>query len=488
MQQSAPMNHRRRSRLATAAVAALLVAGCATNATPAPATPAPTPAATSAAPSGSPDLAAVYTAIENEVAEIRGLPAQGAPRALVLSEDELRVAVKKQFMAGVTPEELTASQAFMRALGLIDPNASLEAIYLDMMTSQGAGFYDLKAKTISVVARSGGIGADEKVTFAHEFNHALQDQSFDLEGIRADSVGQGDTSIGQLAVVEGDATLLMSQWMLRLPPAEMAELLKGDPNATAELEKVPAFLRESLYFPYTQGLAFVMGHWMKGGWSAVDALYGALPVSSEQVLHPEKYDAGEKPVTVDLDAAAITAALGSGWTAAPLDVFGEFQVSAWLSARNASGVETSGASDAAAGWGGDRLYVATGPNEWLRGRAGDSLGYGEGCRRIPRRRARGDQGPPGGREHRSGASRRRASPAGRSWSPPTRRHSRCCGARSLGRRRPPGGFGPAHPAGQEDARADWEAVAEPRVRTPAPPAGTACAMSLIRHLGMAGTS
>ena len=87
-----------------------------------------------------------------------------------------------------------------------------------------------------VVSKSGAIGAIEKVTFAHEFTHALQDQHFGLEGIDVDAVGQGDRSLGRLALVEGDASLLMTHWLSgHLTAAEIEELLQVDPEAQAQL-------------------------------------------------------------------------------------------------------------------------------------------------------------------------------------------------------------------------------------------------------------
>jgi len=211
-----------------------------------------------------------------------------------------------------------------------------------------------------VVSKSGAIGPAEKVTFAHEFTHALQDQSFGLEGIDVDAVGQGDRSLGRLALVEGDATLLMSRWLTEhLDPADLRELLKVDPEAQAQLERMPAILRETLLFPYQQGLIFVNGLWARGGWEAVDRAYGRLPDSTEQVLHPEKYEGGEMPVEVELDAGTLAKAMGAGWSGTPEDTLGEFQLSVWL---RENGVKALPANAAAAGWGGDRLAYLRGPD------------------------------------------------------------------------------------------------------------------------------
>jgi hypothetical protein len=316
-------------------------------------TPSPTPA-----PSGL--AAALYREIEDQVIAERGLPTKARVEPTVLSDAEVKVRIKQQFEKDNPPDEIAVTEETLRALGLLPADASLSDLYVEMLGSQVAGFYDPATREMVIVSRSGAIGPAEKVTFAHEFTHALQDQSFDLEGIDVDAVGQGDRSLGRLALVEGDATLLMTRWLSdHLTPAELGELLKVDPEALAQLERMPAILRETLLFPYQQGLIFVNGIWARGGWAAVDAAYDRRPDSTEQVLHPEKYEADEKPAEVALDGAALAKAMGAGWSGTPEDTLGEFQLSVWL---RENGVKALPAGDAAAGWGGDRLAYLRGPN------------------------------------------------------------------------------------------------------------------------------
>ncbi len=364
-------------RLATVmAAAALALAACgspAPSAAPSPATtPTPTPSSTpagnaspspspSATPAASGDTAALYRAIEDQVVAERGLAAKQRLEPTILSEAEVKARLEDQFRKDNPPDEIAVAEETMKALGLLPAGVSLGDLYVDLLGSQVAGYYDSKAKQLFVVSRSGTIGATEKVTFAHEFTHALQDQHFGLAEIDVDAVGQGDRSLGRLALVEGDATLLMTRWLTEhLTLAEIQELLVVDPASEAQLAAMPAILRETLLFPYQQGLVLVTGIWANGGWEAVDRAFGRLPDSTEQVLHPAKYEAGEKPAVVPLDGAALAAAMGAGWSGTPEDTLGEFQVSIWL---RENGLAEPAAAAAAAGWGGDRLV-------YLRGSAG----------------------------------------------------------------------------------------------------------------------
>ena len=123
---------------------------------------------------------------------------------------------------------------------------------------------------------------------------------------------------------------------------------------------MPAFLRESLLFPYTAGLSFVQSLQASGGWDAVNGAFREPPASTEQVLHPEKYASHEAPVDVTLPADLPTK-LGQGWSKGLEDTLGEFQLKVWLD-QVAAGSGGPSADAAAAGWGGDRVMLLDGPN------------------------------------------------------------------------------------------------------------------------------
>lgn len=295
-----------------------------------------------------------------------------------MDEAALRARMEQDFDKANPPDEIRESEIFLKALGLLPADASLRDLYLELMGSRVAGFYDLEANEMFVVSRSGGIGPSEKATFAHEFVHALQDQHFGADRLVDEKVtkGQGDRTLAWRSVVEGDASIAQALWMQNnLTADELARVIEesSDPETNAILNKAPAILRESLIFPYTAGAQFVIGVYLQGGWQAVDDLYRRLPESTEQILHPEKYAAGEAPRPVSLPVADIARSLGDGWTVADEDTAGEFLLSVWLRERGAGGpAPEPGASPvpspalssgAAAGWGGDRTALFTGPGD-----------------------------------------------------------------------------------------------------------------------------
>lgn len=372
-------------------VAAILVACSPDAATPTPpstpsgsptqATPpgasdgGPTPVPTASAPTSAacppppmiPALPAEptagYDAIEEQVVAIRGLQPTSDIQPQVLDAEGIRELTTASFRRDNPPELVAASDRLLKGLGLIDANDSLEALYLDLLASQVAGLYDPDSRSMYVVSRTGELGPSEKTTFAHEFTHALQDQTFELSSFDLAEVGEGDRGYARLSLIEGDATLLMTLWQLEsLTQAEFVALLGEamDPEATRILNEMPPVLVQSLLFPYTGGMNFVQCLYADGGWAAVDAAYEDPPASTEQILHPEKYESREAPIPVDLPDD-LAARLGDGWSVGLEDTFGEFQIRLWL--EHAGGGGGGPVEAAASGWGGDRIAILEGPDD-----------------------------------------------------------------------------------------------------------------------------
>ena len=352
---------RRIHRLALAAV--LTLAGCGTVTPSTAPTIAPTSVpASPAGPTPTPRPAAeVYGEIRTAVESIRGLQPTKAVEPVSLDEAQLRANLTTDFDRENTAAELDLAEDLLITLGLLPAGSSLRTIMLDFQTGQVAGYYSPDKDELFVVSRSGGLGAAEMVTYAHEFTHQLQDQRFDLAKLGLDAADQSDRQLAHLALVEGDAVSVQSGWMTEnLTPQQLGELLGAslDPKALEALQKAPPFIRETALFPYEAGLGFVSRLLAGGGYAAVDGSFADPPASTEQVLHPEKFEARESPAAVSVPDG-LAAALGSGWSAAGQDTLGELILRIWLTE---GGVARADATVAAAGWGGDRLVVLRGPD------------------------------------------------------------------------------------------------------------------------------
>ena len=264
------------------------------------------------------------------------------------------------FRAENAPDFLADQTLLYRALGLLEPGEDLGVIFERFLSTQVLGFYRSTDRSLYVVSDA-AFGPLQELTAAHEYTHALQDATFDLDHLRPSGHDQGDLALAVLALVEGDATLAMTQWAVQdLTPEELAELFEQlqDPIAEQALADAPAIVRETQTFPYTNGLQFVQEAWLETGWSGVDRLWETPPSTAEQILHPEKYAAREEAIAVELPET-LPAALGEGWRLALADTHGELVTRIWLEQV----WEAAPAADAAAGWGGDRVGLYRGPDD-----------------------------------------------------------------------------------------------------------------------------
>src|SRR5690606_5842717 len=150
-------------------------------------------------------------------------------------------------------------------------------------------------------------------TLAHEFTHALQDQHFDLNRLIDASMHDDDMALAVHALIEGDA--MIAGMAVMMGSARAALAMTPDAAAmsalgaamTPELGEAPAIFRETLMFPYINGWVFAREVGREegpdgeaAGFAAIDRAFASPPISTEQVLHPEKYAAGEPPLAVEL--------------------------------------------------------------------------------------------------------------------------------------------------------------------------------------------
>ena len=351
-----------RSHLGPLLVLAIVATGCGTA--PRSASPsAPTEtAATDTTPAAETDQA-TFAAIERQVEALRGLDPTATVTPVLLDSTGLRDKLTSLNAAQTNHVAMAGESRLFVDLGLLPAGSSLEQMELDLDAGQVIGFYDPVSKGLYVLSTSGAVGPIEKVTFSHEYTHALQYQNFGLDKLATDTADQGDRDLARTALPEGDATLIMTDWETQNLSVPDLLALALDPSSAAQtqqLDAAPAILRQSLMFPYEAGLAFVQGVYNRGGWAAVNELYAAPPDSTSQILHPELYDAGVKPVS--LTVPAVPAALGSGWKQTMQDTLGELQLRVWLEGEHPDGAAQSAAASATSEWGGDRVALYEGPS------------------------------------------------------------------------------------------------------------------------------
>jgi hypothetical protein len=303
-----------------------------------------------------------------EVHPIRGLPPAEGVSYRVIDQDAFLAELETLFRTEYSDDYVAAEDAAFTRLGLLDPEDDLAELVLSLYDSQTLAYYDPRTATFSLVGPTERIGGLESVVVSHEYGHALQDAAWDLEGRRIKELDRSDAILAQQALVEGDATAVMYDWAAR--ELGLLDLLQVSAGALTRqdsrlLRRIPAILRRQLEFPYLDGFAFVNAIRGRGDWPAVDAVWDAQPVSTEQILHPELYP-DEQPVEVTLPD--IASHLGPGWTAAYEQTLGEMQTGVWVADERRPQQlfpvlpARLPRAEAAAGWGGDRLVSLDGPD------------------------------------------------------------------------------------------------------------------------------
>jgi hypothetical protein len=305
------------------------------------------------------DALAILTEIEEQVVAIRGLePADIGPPE-ILTREEARAELEALFDEEYPAEERERDNFILRALGLLDEGEDVAELQLQLLGDQVLGFYDDVDKRMVVVTDS-GLDPEARMTYAHEYTHALQDANFTLDSLEMDVAGEDDRGLARTALVEGDATVTMLAWALtHLTPEELLQI--GTGAEIPDMSGIPSWMVRQLEFPYVDGQMWVSS--MTGGsltspdFSSVDAAWADPPDSTEQVMVSGAWDPREEPIPVDVPD--IAGALGDGWEELDASPVGQATIEIILQHHGAA----AEAIAAARGWGGDQLVVARGPED-----------------------------------------------------------------------------------------------------------------------------
>jgi hypothetical protein len=306
--------------------------------------PLSSPTGTPASGTLPPELAQIADQVETA----RGHTFTTPPKAEAITDQEMDRRLEESFRA-YYPKDLYDRRTFAwRTIGVIPPDADLHEAYRTFLTGEVVGFYDPETGEL-VYLGSGDLGFTERLTLAHELTHALDDQTFDLTRLDAlVNACQDERAAAALGLIEGSAQYFSAASMTENPDVSLSDLIDAIAQAAAggsAPEGVPPFLYAISIWPYTDGMAYVGTLAGTGGTGAVDRAFEHFPVSTEQVIHPDRYPS-DRPTAVDVPD--LTGALGVGWGDLDAMSIGE----EWLRAMLALHLDGGVADAAAAGWDG----------------------------------------------------------------------------------------------------------------------------------------
>jgi hypothetical protein len=285
--------------------------------------------------------------LQREVTEVGGVPFRRDVPLDFMSKADLVKYLRELFDAEYPADKARADQRTLTALGLLAPGVDLRRVRAQLLEDNVVGFYDERPgrKRLYAVSEHRQLTPANQIILSHELRHALQDQYMDLHQALPASVGDfDDRRLALMSLVEGDATLVMEKFLAKRMGFDGSGFDLGAltmPPSMA-MPEAPPVLRDQLILPYLLGRQFAAALFQKGGWPGVRGAWDRPPVSTEQVMHPEKYMAGEAARVV-----AVTWAPPGGRLLNE-GVMGE------MMARTLLG---EGAEAAAAGWGGDAFKV-----------------------------------------------------------------------------------------------------------------------------------
>jgi len=307
--------------------------------------------------------------ISKDVEMLRGQKFKRPVAVSTANLEEFFGYMKERMDRDTSKEDLEAQESMAKMLAMIPPDMSLLGTFMKMLEGQVGGFYDPSSESFCLMERFGGDLA--RVVLAHELTHALDDQYYDIDGTLERIEKNGDAQFAYHAVVEGSGTRTQNDWLR----AHVADLELGSIKdmSLEGLEDAPPFLWKPMVGAYSLGASFlvrsssmIQGQMKSASPVDLHLAFRRPPLSSEQVLHPEKYwdrDKRDDPIKIELNLSG----LPDGWKVLGEDTLGEMGLGLVIEPEKKRGGLTGALQmlsakftyPASEGWGGDR-YVLLG--------------------------------------------------------------------------------------------------------------------------------
>ena len=241
------------------------------------------------------------------VSKITGLEARKPVTRELITREGIRDLVQGRLDEGTTGEEIRLEELYLKKFGFVDPDFDLAGRMVDVLAEQATALYDFKTKKLYLATWT---PPDmQEFALVHELVHALQDQHFNL-GKYIDGAKGADGDLARTAVVEGQASWVMTEYVMRQSGRSLMQsrFLAVAAAAASRVEAreypvfaaTPLFLQETLLFPYTWGLLFQQSVLEERGEAGFGEVFRRPPASSQHILSPEAYFEGRKPAKPEL--------------------------------------------------------------------------------------------------------------------------------------------------------------------------------------------
>jgi len=290
------------------------------------------------------------------------------------SRDVVQKYVESRLSEDEDAKRLERSEIVLKKFGLLPRDFDLHKFLVGLLREQVAGYYDVRTKTIYLLD---WLDAEaQRPVLAHELTHALQDQNYDLKNWSTPSERRGkadkkddrfeydedEESMARNAVAEGQAMVTLIDYMLRpvghtlADSPEFGRVMRdamGKATDSPMLERAPLMLRESLLYPYRDGLDFEQELLSAGGRSlAFNGAFKQPPQNTHEILDPADYL--KHAVIPPLPIPDLHDVLGKGYEKYDVGSVGEFDVGIILKQFS----DSAASPKIAVAWRGGSYYAA----------------------------------------------------------------------------------------------------------------------------------
>ena len=246
------------------------------------------------------------------------------------TREQLAEITREFFRRESLREQVFEAQELYKVLGLMEDEQDLEEILTEIQLQHVYALFDDESEAVYVLSDTLSIGPVEELAYAGAYFGGVQQNLFNTAQLRdVARRGSADEFRAVSALISGDVASVLAAYIGTVfSREELDELDK--PLADNKLLAAPHIIRETVLFPQREGADFVAELYGTNslGWDGVNDAYSDTPVSTEQVLHPEKYFAREEPLVTSLPNLAES--IGKGWVEVSENTMVEFLIRAYM--------------------------------------------------------------------------------------------------------------------------------------------------------------
>lgn len=301
--------------------------------------------------------------IESGILSMLGISSISAPEVFDISEPNLQTLVRDFSKFDGFHEQVRKNQKTFEILGLAQVSDDFSSFYQNLWVDPNGTLYLPDQNSIVIVGFN--FSEYQRYSFTQAYVQSIRNQqdAYSAMALFPPCLALSEECEVNLALAKGEAAFTALQWAIENQGEEIAGTIQ---ETFKKLYFVPVYTPSTLMeavrlFPYDQGYSFVEYAFAQNGWTSVDSLFTIPPSTTEQILHPEKYAAGE--VGGDIDSTDLSTVLPSEYQPLFQNSLGEWKTYLLLTAGTNQFARLSAeeAQLAASGWNGDYTQVFTSP-------------------------------------------------------------------------------------------------------------------------------